>query len=99
MGGGKLASGDWGGENGDRMIAETSEAGRAARPSFRFGVSPFGIYRPGMPAGIVGLDAYNVISCDPLAWVRAGSVDYLTPQLYWPTTQTSILYTSPSPRD
>jgi uncharacterized lipoprotein YddW (UPF0748 family) len=91
-GGGTLAKADWRRDNVNRMIAETSEAARAARPSVRFGVSPFGIYRPGMPAGIVGLDAYNVISCDPLAWVRAGSVDYLTPQLYWPTTQTAQSY-------
>ncbi len=83
---------EWRRDNVNRMIAETSMAARAARPSIRFGVSPFGIYRPGMPAGINGLDAYNVIACDPLAWVRAGAVDYLAPQLYWPTTQTAQSY-------
>lgn len=82
----------WRRDNVNRMIAETSAAARAARPSIRFGVSPFGIYRPGMPSGINGLDAYNVIACDPLAWVSAGSVDYIAPQLYWPTTQTAQSY-------
>jgi uncharacterized lipoprotein YddW (UPF0748 family) len=83
---------EWRRDNVNRMIAESSAAARAARPTVRFGVSPFGIYRPGMPAGINGLDAYNVIACDPLAWVRAGSVDYIAPQLYWPTTQTAQSY-------
>lgn len=93
MSGGTITNkNEWRRDNVNRMIAETSMAARAARPSIRFGVSPFGIYRPGMPAGINGLDAYNVIACDPLAWVRAGSVDYLAPQLYWPTTQTAQSY-------
>ncbi len=91
-GGGALSKADWRRDNVNRMISESSTAAREARPSIRFGVSPFGIYRPGMPAGINGLDAYNVISCDPLAWVRAGSVDYLSPQLYWPSTQTAQSY-------
>lgn len=91
-GGGALSKLDWRRDNVNRMIAESSAAAREAQPSIRFGVSPFGIYRPGMPAGIVGLDAFNVISCDPLAWVRAGSVDYISPQLYWPSTQTPQSY-------
>jgi uncharacterized lipoprotein YddW (UPF0748 family) len=52
----------------------------------RFGISPFGIYRPGMPAGIRGLDAYATIYCDAPRWMREDWVDYVAPQLYWPTT-------------
>jgi uncharacterized lipoprotein YddW (UPF0748 family) len=93
MSGGMITNkNEWRRDNVNRMIAESSAAARAVRSSIRFGVSPFGIYRPGMPAGINGLDAYNVIACDPLAWVRAGNVDYIAPQLYWPTTQTAQSY-------
>ncbi len=64
-----------------RMVMDTI---LAVKPYLRFGISPFGIYGNGMnPPGIVGLDAYNVIYCDPLAWLREGSVDYINPQLYW----------------
>ena len=49
-----------------------------------FGISPFGIWRSGVPAGIVGLDAYGTIYADATAWVAGGTVDYLAPQLYWP---------------
>jgi hypothetical protein len=55
----------------------------AAKSYVKFGMSPFGIWRNGVPPGIIGLDAYNVIYCDALTWLRMGSIDYLTPQLYW----------------
>src|SRR5207248_2913551 len=48
------------------------------------GISPFGIWRPGNPAGITGLDAYAETFADARRWLREGWVDYLAPQLYWP---------------
>jgi uncharacterized lipoprotein YddW (UPF0748 family) len=33
-----------------------------------------------------GLDAYAKIYADSRRWLQRGWVDYLTPQLYWPTT-------------
>ena len=47
-------------------------------------MSPFGIWKSGIPPGIAGLDAYSTIYCDAIAWLHDRSVDYLTPQLYWP---------------
>jgi len=91
-GGGAMSLGDWRRDNVNQMVRQVSEAVADVRPSVRFGVSPFGIYRPGMPAGISGLDAYNAIYCDPVRWMREGWVDYLAPQLYWPSTQTAQAY-------
>jgi len=88
-GGGALSKDDWRRHNVDELIRETSEAVTKTRPNARFGVSPFGIYRPGMPPGITGLDAYAVLYCDPVRWMNEAWVDYLAPQLYWPTTQTA----------
>jgi hypothetical protein len=48
------------------------------------GHQPFGIWRPGNPAGITGLDAYAEIYADARKWLREGWLDYLAPQLYWP---------------
>ena len=70
----------------NKMIANVWDTIQSVRPYIRFGVSPFGIYGNGMnPDGISGLDAYNTIYCDPLAWLEEGTVDYITPQLYWTT--------------
>jgi uncharacterized lipoprotein YddW (UPF0748 family) len=75
---------DWRRDNINLFMLEVSDAIREIDPRVRFGVSPFGIWKPGEPAGIVGLDAYNVIYSDPLTWIIEESVDYLVPQLYWP---------------
>lgn len=57
---------------------------KRAKPWVRVGISPFGIWRPGVPSGIeAGLDAYEQIGCDARKWLAKGWVDYLAPQLYW----------------
>lgn len=91
-GGGPLALDDWRRENVDSLVEVLYESIVGTRDHVRFGISPFGIYRPGMPPGIVGLDQYAEIFADPLRWMDEGWVDYLAPQLYWPTTQTQQAY-------
>jgi len=90
--GGTLSKADWRRKNVNDLVQDVFVSIAALKPSVRFGVSPFGIYRPGTPPGITGLDAYNAISCDPVKWMEEGWVDYLAPQLYWPTTQTAQAY-------
>ncbi len=82
--GGTLSRDDWRRENVDRLIRELGAAVHRAKPYVRFGVSPFGIWRPGSPAGSEGFDAYNGIYADSKRWLEEGWVDYLAPQLYWP---------------
>ena len=89
---GDLARDDWRRDNVNRMVQAVHERVVARRPEARFGVAPFGIYRPGMPPGITGLDQYAEIYADPVKWMEEGWVDYLAPQLYWPTTQTRQAY-------
>ena len=85
--GGALSLGDWRRANVNALVREASVMLASERPDVRFGVSPFGIYRPGTPPGITGLDAYDAIYCDPVKWMAEGWVDYLAPQLYWPSTK------------
>jgi len=57
---------------------------KRAKPWVRVGISPFGIWRPGVPDGIeAGIDAYEQLGCDARKWLAKGWVDYLAPQLYW----------------
>ena len=76
---------DWRRDNVNRMVDTVYQNIQKANPDVRFGVSPFGIYGINNPPGINGLNAYAVIYCDPIAWLEDQSVDYITPQLYWPT--------------
>jgi uncharacterized lipoprotein YddW (UPF0748 family) len=74
---------DWRRANVDRFVERLYREVHAAKPGVQVGISPFGIWRPGSPAGIVGLDAYGAIYADSRKWLQNGWVDYLAPQLYW----------------
>jgi len=76
--------GNWRRDNINLFIEMVYDSIQVVKPHVKLGVSPFGIWKNGVPSGIVGLDAYNVIYCDGVAWLNKKIVDYLTPQLYWP---------------
>jgi uncharacterized lipoprotein YddW (UPF0748 family) len=82
--GGGSEIGDWRRRNVNKLIRELHDTIKTARADALFGVSPFGIYRKGFPAGIaVELDQYQDLYADPVAWLKNGWIDYLSPQLYW----------------
>jgi uncharacterized lipoprotein YddW (UPF0748 family) len=85
--GGKLSRGDWRRENVNLFVEAVYRSVKKEKPWVKFGISPFGIWRPGNPPQITGLDAYNAIYCDARKWLAEGWVDYLAPQLYWPIDQ------------
>lgn len=91
-GGGALSQGDWRRDNVNALVEELHDTIAAADPDARFGIAPFGIYRPGIPEGIVGLDQYAELYADPVLWMEEGWVDYLAPQLYWPTYSAQQTY-------
>ena len=75
---------DWRRNNIDVFIKTMYERVHEAKPWVSVGISPFGIWRPGSPAGVDGLDSYREVYADSRKWLREGWVDYLAPQLYWP---------------
>ena len=88
--------GDWRRENINKMIAGVYDTIQKVKPYVTFGVSPFGTWttdqnvaaQRGIPLPIgVGTtgNMYAEIYCDPVAWLEQGTVDYLSPQLYWTT--------------
>ncbi len=78
--------GDWRRDNVNLLMRQTADSIAAIKPYVKFGMSPFGIWKNSVPPGIVGLDAYNTIYGDAMAWLHQHTVDYLTPQLYWKIT-------------
>jgi len=76
--------GDWRRDNVNLLVKMIHDSIQVVKPFVKFGISPFGIWKNNVPAGIVGLDAYSTIYCDALAWLQQKTIDYLTPQLYWP---------------
>ncbi len=87
QGGGKLPRKEWRRENVNKLVQRLHREIRLQKPWISFGISPFGIWRPGFPTQIKGLDAYDSLFADSRHWLINGWVDYLSPQLYWPIDQ------------
>jgi uncharacterized lipoprotein YddW (UPF0748 family) len=74
---------DWRRSNVDRFVEDLYNAVRREKEHVRVGISPFGIWRPGHPASVRGLDAYGDLYADTRKWLNNGWADYYAPQLYW----------------
>jgi uncharacterized lipoprotein YddW (UPF0748 family) len=81
--GGKLSRGDWRRKNVDDFVQSLSTRIKAEKKWVKFGISTFGIWRPGHPKQIKGLDAFEHLHADARKWFANGWLDYLSPQLYW----------------
>jgi len=76
---------EWRRKNIDSFVKNVSQLIINTKPWVKFGISPFGIWRPNNPKGVRGLDAYNELGADSRGWLQKGWVDFLAPQLYWRT--------------
>jgi uncharacterized lipoprotein YddW (UPF0748 family) len=74
---------DWRRDNINRLVKQIHDDVHKIKPWVKFGISPFGIGRPGKPPQIKGFDQYESLYADAEKWFREGWLDYLTPQLYW----------------
>jgi uncharacterized lipoprotein YddW (UPF0748 family) len=82
--GGRLGRDDWRRENVNNFVRHVYESIKAEKPWVKFGIAPFGIWQPGFPKTVAGMNAYTKLYADSCKWLRSGWVDYFTPQLYWP---------------
>jgi uncharacterized lipoprotein YddW (UPF0748 family) len=90
--GGKLGRDDWRRENVNTFVKRLYETVKAEKKWVKFGISPFGIWRPGNPPQIQGFDQYQELYADARKWLVEGWVDYYTPQLYWRIDQKAQSY-------
>ena len=88
-----LSFADWRRDNVNRMVQAVYDMIQATRPEVRYGISPAGVAASSSAvANMHGVEPcptgsdwqYNGIFSDPLAWYEAQSIDYMSPQVYWP---------------
>ncbi|MCE3283095.1 MAG: hypothetical protein K0Q66_1832 [Chitinophagaceae bacterium] len=91
-GGGTLSRGDWRRESVNTFIKRVYEGIKREKQHVKFGLSPFGIWRPGYPASVEGFDQYEQLYADAKKWLNEGWIDYFAPQLYWPINRLSQSY-------
>jgi uncharacterized lipoprotein YddW (UPF0748 family) len=90
--GGRLSLADWRRDNVNTLVRDTYRDVKRLKSWVKFGISPFGIWKSGYPAGIRGMSAVDEIYADSRRWLQEGWVDYLTPQLYWPISAPAQSY-------
>jgi len=92
-GGGTLDRPNWRRDNVDHFVHSIYTTIKGEKPWVKFGISPFGIYRPGVPESIkAGIDQYSELYADCKKWLNEGWCDYFSPQLYWPIAQKAQSY-------
>ena len=85
---------DWRRDNINRFVERLYHTVKEEKPWVKVGISPFGIWRPGNPQPIRGLDAYASLYADSRLWLQNGWVDYLSPQLYWSMNSSGQSYSA-----
>jgi uncharacterized lipoprotein YddW (UPF0748 family) len=83
--GGELSRGDWRRNAINTLIERLYKEIKEEKRHVKFGLSPFGIWRPGFPTSVEGFDQYDKLYADAKLWLNKGWIDYFTPQLYWPS--------------
>jgi len=87
-----LSQADWRRENVNQMVHDVQARINSIKPYLTFGISPAGVVasnsaiaaKYGVDICPVGSDwQYDGIYSDPLAWLNEGTIDYISPQLYW----------------
>ena len=92
-GGGRLSRDDWRRENVDVFIQELYAGIHREKPWVKFGISPFGFWKPDHPAGTgTRFSQHDQLYADARKWIREGWVDYYTPQLYWAISRPDLPY-------
>ena len=89
---------DWRRNNVNMMVADVYNMIQETKPEVRFGISPAGVAgtantsasQHGVTPCPTGSDwQYNGIFSDPLAWLEQGTIDYISPQIYWKTNHST----------
>ncbi len=97
----KLSQADWRRSNVNATIAAVYDMIQETKPYVTFGVSPAGVAggngesssRYGLPLSPGNDWMYGRLFCDPLQWMDAGKVDYISPQIYWDNAHKTNPYT------
>lgn len=97
-----MTFGDWRRANVHKTIADVHYMLADLRPDVRFGISPAGVagksHTSAEKWGMVPSDVkaddwqYNEIYSDPLGWLYQGTIDFVSPQIYWSSTHQTAPY-------
>ncbi|KAA0966919.1 family 10 glycosylhydrolase [Sporosarcina sp. ANT_H38] len=90
---------DWRRDNVNRLVKRVYSSIKTIKPHVQFGISPFGVWRNRSqdPTGSntrAGVTNYDDLYADTRQWIKDGSIDYITPQIYWSNTFSVARYST-----
>lgn len=79
---------DWRRDNVNNLVKKIYTTIKSTKPYVQYGISPFGVWRNKSldPTGSdtrASINNYDDLYADTRQWIKAGTIDYITPQLYW----------------
>ncbi|WP_083256197.1 family 10 glycosylhydrolase [Domibacillus iocasae] len=88
---------DWRRNNVNQLVKNLYAAIKATKPHVQFGISPFGVWRnksldPTGSATQAGVNNYDDLYADTRTWIKNGTIDYITPQIYWSKNLSAAKY-------
>lgn len=98
----QMAIGDFRRTSVHKAVADVAAMIEDVRPDVRFGISPAGVAgKNETSARLHGVDPVQVkasdwqwreIYSDPVAWLKQGTIDFISPQIYWSRTHATAPY-------
>ncbi|WP_050614464.1 glycoside hydrolase family 10 protein [Bacillus testis] len=90
---------DWRRDNVTQLVGNLYSAIKGVKPWVQFGISPFGVWRnksldkTGSDTK-AGVNNYDDLYADTRQWIKNGSIDYVTPQIYWSRSLSAANYST-----
>ncbi|WP_042350618.1 family 10 glycosylhydrolase [Bacillus massiliigorillae] len=89
---------DWRRDNVNVLVKDLYGAIKSLKPHVQFGISPRGIWRnkanDSTGSDTNGATNYDDIFADTRQWMKDGSIDYITPQIYWSRNHKTANYST-----
>lgn len=94
---------NWRRDNVNKMVREVHDSIKAHKPWVRFGIAPAGVAasdasvasKYGVSKCPTGSDwQYNGLYSEPVQWLKDGTIDYISPQVYWKIGHSTNDYTT-----
>ncbi|WP_313893740.1 family 10 glycosylhydrolase [Psychrobacillus sp.] len=90
---------DWRRDNVTQLVKKINTTIKKTKAYVQFGISPFGVWRNKSmdPTGSdtrASVANYDDLYADTRQWIKDGSIDYITPQIYWSKTLSVAKYST-----
>ncbi|MFS0780723.1 family 10 glycosylhydrolase [Bacillus sp. 1P06AnD] len=87
---------DWRRDNVNQLIKKLYTSIKNTKSHVQFGISPFGVWRnksvDSTGSNTKALSNYDDLYADTRQWIKAGTIDYIAPQVYWSRSSTAANY-------